>query len=400
MNQSLISQQNFPVLPEGATQLTIASMVDDIAAHYRMSPGLKAYLRLIVMIPHSSDWTSPTTEPVCYKEQTALADKLCVTDRCIRKYERQLEDFGLAKINTGGGGRRGSFGNGSTKLGISLTPLVERYAELAAIAHSVNERVTAKVALRHQISAAKRSLTSNLSRIATAITGLCETYTRLSQIRDSLPRRIANLSLDDLRPLYTLTKNAAADAEQLAVQYLGRNTWADEPEQIGRPLIQDSTEDLYESLSQSDSKAHIADDASKEDLEGFSPQRTAMKLAMKFSLDDLTQMANPDMGDYLLLASDRGLTARTFVEAAVGYWAACGLPMSAWRAAEVHLGPMCAALSVLVITANTDRSENPIQQPAAMLHKFVSLAREGKLNLEGSLLGLHRRKLPHFAIAA
>ena len=42
-----------------------------------------------------SDWTDPTTDPVCHAMQTAMAQRLGLTPRAVRYHESTLERAGL-----------------------------------------------------------------------------------------------------------------------------------------------------------------------------------------------------------------------------------------------------------------------------------------------------------------
>lgn len=394
MTQLLHFPTSYPVLPDGKTKSHVLRVLADFASHIKMSKGLQSYLECMISMTKGDDWTDPTTEPVCYEEQVVMAEKLGVTDRCLRKYDAVLDQLGLTKKTALANGKRGNFGG--RKLGISLSPIIERYAEIERIAHSHSDKITEKKALRRMISSAKRSLTSNLIRLQPVSDDLSDLHLTVQ----NLPRRIAGFDLDQLRALYAEVNRAACRAENLAGELLCRNNWADEPEQINRPIIQDSTHNLIESKTNSASTVNDEPEEGLEAQKGFDPQQTANRLALTFSLEDFMLMANDDLQAYLAVSGPRCMTVRSFIEATIAYWAACGHSMTAWRAAENALGPMFAAVSVLVITANTDRTDNPIQQPAAMLHKFVQLAKEGRLNLEGSLHGLFNRRLKTQALAA
>lgn len=394
MTQLLNFPTSYPVLPDGKTKFDVLRVLADFASHIKMPKGLQSYLECMISMTLKDDWTDPMTEPVCYEEQVVMADKLGVTDRCLRKYDAALDQLGLTKKTALANGKRGNFGG--RKLGISLSPIIERFAEIERIAQNHSGTITEKKALRRMISSAKRSLTSNLTRLQAVSDDLSELHLTVQ----NLPKRIAGFDLDQLKLLYAEVNRAACHAEKLAAELLCRNSWADEAEQINRPIIQDSTHNLIESKTIPASTVKDDPEESLEAQKGFDPQRTANRLALTFSLEDFMLMANDDLQAYLASSGPQSMTARSFIEATIGYWAACGHSMTAWRAAENALGPMFAAVSVLVITANIDRRVNPILQPAAMLHKFVELAKEGRLNLEGSLHGLFNRRLKTQSLAA
>ncbi|WP_236858302.1 replication initiation protein RepC [Cereibacter sphaeroides] len=85
------------------------------------------------------------------------------------------------------------------------------------------------------------------------------------------------------------------------------------------------------------------------------------------------------------------LTAHDFIQAAIAILPALGVNASAWDDAADAMGDLPAALCVLVLDANRYRPVNPVWSPGGMLRAMTERARNGSLNLHGSLIALQRR---------
>jgi replication initiation protein RepC len=105
-------------------------------------------------------------------------------------------------------------------------------------------------------------------------------------------------------------------------------------------------------------------------------------------------MASDDMRLYIDVVRREGarLTPHDFVQASIALLPALGCDPRLWDRASEALGDFGAALAVLVIDANRTHPQCPIRSPGASLRGFIRLAEAGRLNLAGSLIGLHRRK--------
>ena len=81
-----------------------------------------------------------------------------------------------------------------------------------------------------------------------------------------------------------------------------------------------------------------------------------------------------------------------FVEAANARIAPLGINITAWAAACDRMGRVRAALCVMLLDANRDHPIAPVMNPGGALRGMIKAHNRDKLNLIGSLIGLHRRR--------
>ncbi|WP_282053267.1 replication initiation protein RepC [Phaeobacter inhibens] len=81
-----------------------------------------------------------------------------------------------------------------------------------------------------------------------------------------------------------------------------------------------------------------------------------------------------------------------FVEAANARIAPLGINITAWAAACDRMGRVRAALCVMLLDANRDHPTAPVMNPGGALRGMIKAQNRSKLNLIGSLIGLHRRR--------
>ena len=66
--------------------------------------------------------------------------------------------------------------------------------------------------------------------------------------------------------------------------------------------------------------------------------------------------------------------------------------LTAWAAACDRMGRTKAAICILLLDANRDHAVNPVRNPGGALRGMIKAHNRGKLNIIGSLIGLHRRR--------
>lgn len=111
----------------------------------------------------------------------------------------------------------------------------------------------------------------------------------------------------------------------------------------------------------------------------------------QYGLDHAISLASEDFRFEMQVRSgDRPEYA--FVEAANARVAPLGINITAWAAACDRMGRVRAALCVLLLDANRDHPTAPVMNPGGALRGMIKAHNRGKLNLIGSLIGLHRRR--------
>ena len=219
------------------------------------------------------------------------------------------------------------------------------------------------------------------------------------------PRRYEGLDLAALDLAFQALDRVARDA-------LAELDWQQSssamPEENVRPPYEDTTEDNPEICSGNEEQRSVVEPEPQTaqparplytsicptrstGKEGTSPSGPALGL---FDPGQLYQMASDDMRLYIDAVRRDGarLTPHDFVQASIALLPALGCDPRLWDRAAEALGDFGAALAVVVIDANRSHPQCPIRSPGASLRGFVRLAEAGRLNLAGSLIGLHRRK--------
>ena len=102
------------------------------------------------------------------------------------------------------------------------------------------------------------------------------------------------------------------------------------------------------------------------------------------SLDDLRNLASNDMAFLLDSAGD-------WQDALPQVLQHLGINVSAWHDACDAMGPPMAFLSLIIIDRNRFHPKSPVQSPGGALRAFTAKAREGGLNLAGSVEGIRVR---------
>jgi len=111
----------------------------------------------------------------------------------------------------------------------------------------------------------------------------------------------------------------------------------------------------------------------------------------RYGLDHAVSLASEDFKFEMQVRSgDRPDYA--FVEAANARVAPLGINITAWAAACDRMGRVPAALCVMLFDANKDHPTAPVMSPRRGPARYDQGAQRGKLNLIGSLIGLHRRR--------
>ena len=87
---------------------------------------------------------------------------------------------------------------------------------------------------------------------------------------------------------------------------------------------------------------------------------------------------------------NRERAVSAFVEAANARIAPLKINITAWAAACDRMGRVRAALCVMLLDANRDHPTAPVLNPGGALRGMIKALNRSKLNLIGSLIGLHR----------
>jgi len=97
----------FPTLPEGVQRHHVEALLLDLGGAIGLSRSLLITLLRMIKDTRPSDWTSPDAEPVCYMQQTKIAECLEKTERQVRNDEAALCRLKLPTKSVAGNGGRG-----------------------------------------------------------------------------------------------------------------------------------------------------------------------------------------------------------------------------------------------------------------------------------------------------
>ncbi len=397
-----------PALPDGYQRGDVIRVVSQVAPVLQLSAGV---LRTLINMIHTTrplDWTGGKTIPLCYREQIKIAEASGQTPRTIRNHEAVLVSRGLIEKTTGADGSRGRFGGGKLVLGISFRPLIERFDELLSIAKQLDEKCLAREIARRKLSAARRQLAKQIALNLEQDKTYQPELEQAIALRATLPARYDEIDLPTLEHLAESVDNSLRN---LAESSLNSKEISGAPEKTTPRHIQATTEPLHMSCNdnantephpettdtQSERTSRAQPKKCLEKKGGVvSPGRNT-KITESFSPRQLYAMASNEMQLYLDGRADRRNaqqhTEHDFIQAAIAILRDRGIHPTAWDEAVDAMGEFAAAVSILVIDANITHPVKPIHSPGATLRTFARLAKLGKLNLYGSLIGLKYRKI-------
>ncbi|TKA98406.1 transposase [Cereibacter changlensis] len=394
----------FPVLPAGMQRSDVKKLLRAVRPALGFRAARIEALCNLLELTRPGDWIDPSVEPVCYMTQIECAAICDKTTRAMRDDENAWIKAGLITKTTAANGSRGCFGGGSLKQGISFSPLIAMVPALIATKKQLEADRTERTLLRRKISAARRIFKAALLQLVNLAPEHPEAAT-LMQEWATLPRRYDSLSAAELshqlKAVDCLTHNV------LALLDLQSQTSC-RAEAGFRPYIQDTTEDtsvlcngssvdMQPSRKRDDGNPSEAAPAGppscREENDGAGSRGHKPELLESFKPRQVYAACSDNMRLYLdAVKGDRALPDELdFVRAAELMLRELGINQSAWDDACDAMGPMEAALSVVVIDAGQYRASRPIHSPGGTLRAFTRRHRAGQLNLTGSIIGMIER---------
>lgn len=389
-DQAISREEPFPTLPGTLQRGDVEGLLIDLRRALRISPARLEALLAMIRRTRPSDWTDPATDAVCYAQQQQMAAELGKTPRALRYDEAALVRSGLIARSTIGNGRRCALASpAKAKYGLSFAPLIRQIHHLLELRDLwQRERVRLRSerlacsALRQQF----RLLFTRLEEKAPNHPNI----QRLTDLRRAWPRRMDILQCSE--NIERHRREVESALRQVADLLETLQESSGEPESRFRSHLQDSTAKPSESCSGREtgslpagggpSKERFAGSDSGVDLELLPPSRlyTVASDEMKLWIDAVRQGRDRTGPTDILQAAARRVPE-------------LGINATAWREASDRMGPMRAAIAVLVIDANRDHPVTPVKNPGGLLRTFTRLHRAGRLNIAGSLFGLMERKL-------
>ena len=392
--------QPHPALPQGYSRRDVIALIADVGRDIGLSTRLTDILTRMIGSTDQDAWVDPEKEPIFYGRQETFAQRLRISTRQLRSHEKTLQKRGLIQRRTlANGGRYGSAG-----LGLVLTPLIERFTEFLDIREARKAQFERMKRLKAQRSVRLATFRDELARLSESDV-LSDDIQAMIQERATWPRTDALLSMGEAS--LSLHLDEATDLCTRLVDWIKNHSdSACEPEETFRSYIQEDINQIHSE----ECNAHVDkrsagkpahSDSTTSEPDGPDDCREKQFLAETEALQGLFS-GYYGLSHAVSLASEEfqmEMEARSgerpeyaLVEAAAARVPHLGINITAWAAACDRMGRTKAAICILLLDANRDHAVNPVRNPGGALRGMIKAHNRGKLNIVGSLIGLHRRR--------
>ena len=390
-----------PILPQGYGRGDIIGLASEIGPQIGLSSAAAFILTKIIGSTDKRDWTDPTREPIFYGQQDTLAARLGISSRQLRYHEARFVRLGLIERRTLANGGR----DFRTGLGLILTPLIHRFLEFLTLREE--SRATAKkmkqlTALR---SVRKAEIKEQLGRLSAndrhspPIVAIVRRYAAWPRADYLLPMGEAALSQH--------VEDATALCMNLAEWIDNQSDSSCEPAQDFRSFIQeDSNQTSSVSCNETVDKWSAGEPAQSSSSgsrptgpeQGIEIKRAGERAALqglfegRYGMEHTITLAT-EAFQFEVSARSGGSLTDAFINAAAARLVDLGISADAWAQACHTMGRGRAAACILILDANLDHPTKPVRNPGGALRGMTNADTRKDLNLIGSLIGLHRRRL-------
>ena len=362
--------------------------------------------RIIADVTDRNAWHDPDRSPVNWKRQCDLARELGISERHWRRIENRLAGYGVLARTTADNGYRGRR-SGQTygapiSCGLSLEPSLANYRALAGI---VQEDALAEE-VRQELALAARTARRRVGLLAAGLkdiemrrwakgrldeldSGLRPACTRGAGFDDLSAWQEALVSLEgEIREALVPCPPPPPDGEP-----------ADGPEEDIPPAAESGDglgetaekQQIMSGAPDSGVRCHIQPvqeseciQADQEDAEQEVPPRKP-PAGLRLTGTDMRDLASDDVALYLDAMDD-------WRDALPHILRELGINVSAWHDARDVMGPLIAFIALLVVDRNRFHPDSPVLNPGGALRAMTRKAREGRLNLADSILGIRHRE--------
>lgn len=395
------NEEFYPTLPGKMQRSQVADCLRELAGTlWGMKSGRLMTLLTMMDQTRPQDWTTGVTEPVCFMQQTQLAQRLGKTERSIRNDEVAFERLGLIEKRTAANGSRSRSG----QLGIVFSPLIKKIPQLIAKLDELRADRKEKEGLVRRRSHLKRRAQEALGELQLhrkykhEVEAAMEEYSAWPS-PESLRRR-------SLEAVIEHSYDAQSLVDKLLDLLRNCTNTSGQPEPNFRCNIQDTTQEdsLYcntPSQIRTDlrSDTNINADAPKGASDCLESKYEAVREVRKNKFETrltpgyLYELCSFDMKMHVDQAKGGRDTIlhHDFINAAYDCGCAMGVNHSAWIEAIKEMGEFSAALCIILIDANRDHPVSPIRSPGGTLRAMTRKYRAGQLNVVGGLIGLAER---------
>ena len=389
-----------PALPQGYSRRDVIALIADVGRDIGLSTRLTDILTRMVGSTDQDAWVDPEKEPIFYGRQETFAQRLRISTRQLRSHEKTLQKRGLIKRRTLANGSR----YGSAGLGLVLTPLIERFTELLDIREARKAQFERMKQLKAMRSVRLATFRDELARLSEA-DQLSDDVQAMITERATWPRTDTLLTLGEARLSQHLDE--ATELCTTLVDWIENHSDSTcEPEETFRSYIQEDIQQiLSDECNASEGKrsagkpAHAdsnmsepngPDDCREKELQAETEALQGL-FSGHYGLSHAVSLASAEFQMEMEMRSGER-PEYALVEAAAARVPHLGITLTAWAAACDRMGRTKAAICILLLDANRDHAVRPVLNPGGALRGMIKAHNRGKLNIIGSLIGLHRRR--------
>ncbi|MFH1157935.1 MAG: plasmid replication protein RepC [Pseudomonadota bacterium] len=407
--------EEFKGLPQGVTRFDLLKLVKHAGREIGFTDRMIQLLEYYLLFTKDQDWKEGA-RPVMYQSQYKTALHFGVSERQIQKIEGSLFNVGALTWNDSGNYRRFGVRAEDTgeilyAYGVDLSPLAFLYPVLQKKLHEKELHDTTWMEQKRRISWYRARIRTTLAEYA---------------VHDALQAQIRAASdqydaiavpIRAYMPLETLL-DLCRQHESLYEQVLDTLEGASPVEDTCGLSQESSSMDVQKGVHTQTTNKNLSDKS-----DSCSPQDTGFRgsvvrpsvitgtagaggKAVKPEIPEVSEkLANISWKQVLNAASPRfqeqlhrsygnrprALNWSDIIDAAYAVRIELGISKAAWADACQTLGQGGAAICVMVIDQKALDPADPIRNPGGYLRGMVKKAREGKLNLHGSVFGLLKR---------
>ncbi len=410
--------EEFDGLPEGVTHLDLLYLVKDIGRRVGFTPAMISLLEYYVRFTRESDWQEGG-RPIVYQSQAKTARHFNVTERQIQRLETALFDLGALTWYTSGNNKRFGVRSESGELlyasGVDLAPLASLREKLENKKAEVQMEDAAWFETKRQISWYRGQIKALIAE-AESCSGLEREAAEAEHAYKGIDGHIrAGKDLAFLRDLLKAhlevynTLSAAIEAYTPANANCGlnsdltRNTSSTDAKNVAHLYStnkpQFSKENTSSSLSDRNaSRGSVAASSGT----GTRHSTSGESYRQEWMAALAAEKARISWKQVLAACSERfkerfPMTGNPLgwddvVNAAYDLLPTLGISRSAWLEACMTLGRDGAAIAVMIIDRKVQDPSQSVKNPGGYLRGMTARAKEGKLNLHGSVFGLLKRE--------
>jgi len=400
--QSLDQCEDFAGLEENTNRYDLLLLAKRTGKLAGFSPRMIYLLDYYMAFTCELDWEEGS-RPVVYQSLARTSLDLGVTERQIQKLEKQLFEIGAITWNDSGnhkryGRRDPETGRIQYAYGVDLTPLAYLKPALEEKLHEKQLYDKAWLDTKREISQCRRQIRSLILELqeqgshAGTIQSFEDSYTEIAiQLR-------TNIGLEALRSLL----HRHSDLHSSLLEFVIVNTPVQtNPSQASTLAIKTPSSSCTSEPEFAHYKYTNPINKNTCSPSGTGFQKSVAKPTEPNDLISATGLQHISLKQVLLAASERyraylPLESRPMnwndaVEAAYRLRVDLRISQQSWAEACELLGRAGASICVLLTDQATERSENPVRQPAAYFRGMVNRARAGELRLHNSVFGLLER---------